>query len=277
MHDLIEQEAVDLLITSSELEGNDTGFLVAEMRNQRLGRNPFPVVITLLANAEPDYVKKVIDSGADDLVLTPVQPDQLILRIEKLTRTRKPFVVTHDYTGPDRRTKARAFETHSAPMLEVPNPLKFRAEAVGMDSTRLNRTIAETAITLNRMKIERYAVQIDWLVTHIHASIRDGVTTDPAALSPYTGRLSAVADDMIRRMRGTAAESHSTPVAELLNTAKRLEIDPVMVPYAEMERLTSLSRTISRTLGSPPPMARTSPCGPAPVCAPQPPANARSA
>src|SRR5512145_3099511 len=111
LHDLIEQDAIDLLITSSELEGNDTGFLISEMRNQRLGPNPFPVVITLLANAEPDYVKKVIDSGADDLVLTPVQPDQLILRIEKLTRTRKPFVVTHDYTGPDRRTKARAFET----------------------------------------------------------------------------------------------------------------------------------------------------------------------
>lgn len=263
LHDLIEQDAIDLLITSSELEGNDTGFLISEMRNQRLGPNPFLVVITLLANAEPDYVKRVIDSGADDLLLTPVQPDQLILRIEKLTRTRKPFVVTHDYTGPDRRTKARAFETHSAPMLEVPNPLKFRAETTGLDGTRLNRAIAETAITLNRIKIERYAVQIDWLVTHIHATIRDGVTTDPAALAPYTGKLSHVAEDMIRRMRGTAAEAFGGPVAELLGTAKRLEIDPAMVPYGEMERLTVLSRTIGRSLGSPPPSVKTGPCAPA--------------
>lgn len=262
LHDLIEQDAIDLLITSSELESNDTGFLISEMRNQRLGSNPFLVVITLLASAEPDYVKRVIDSGADDLVLTPVQPDQLILRIEKLTRTRKPFVVTHDYTGPDRRTKARAFETHSAPMLEVPNPLKFRAEASGLDSTRLNRSITETGTTLNRMKIERYAVQIDWLVTHIHATIRDGVAADQAALTPYTGKLSMVAEDMIRRMRGSQAELYSGPVAELLGTAKRLEIDPASVPYGELERLTSLSRTIGRSLGSPPATVKA-PCAPA--------------
>lgn len=265
LHDLIEQDAIDLLVVSSELENNDTGFLVSEMRNQRLGPNPFPVVITLLANAEPDYVKKVIDSGADDLLLTPVQPDQMILRIEKLTRRRKPFVVTHDYTGPDRRTKARAFETHSAPMLEVPNPLKFRFENSGTDSTPLNRTIAESATTLNRIKIERYAVQIDWLVTHIHATIRDGVA-DPLALLPYTGKLSAVAEDMVRRMQGTAAEMHSDPVAELLITARKLEHEPAGVPFAEMERLTVLSRNISRSLGSPAATVKTAaPCAPAPV------------
>lgn len=264
LHDLIEQDAIDLLVLSSELENNDTGFLISEMRNQRLGTNPFLVVITLLANAEPDYVKRVIDSGADDLLLTPVQPDQMILRIEKLTRGRKPFVVTHDYTGPDRRTKARAFETHSAPMLEVPNPLKFRFETSGMDSTRLNRMVAESGTTLNRIKIERYAVQIDWLVTHIHATIRDGVV-DPVALLPYTAKLSAVAEDMVRRMHGTAAEMFTGPVSELLVTAKKLELDPATVPFAEMERLTTLSRNISRSLGSPPPSVKANPCAPAPV------------
>lgn len=271
LHDLIEQDAIDLLITSSELEGNDTGFLISEMRGQRLGPNPFLVVITLLASAEPEYVKKVIDSGADDLLLTPVQPDQLIMRIEKLTRIRKPFVVTHDYTGPDRRTKARAFETHSAPMLEVPNPLKFRAEASSLDGTRLNRLVSESGVTLNRIKIERYAVQIDWLVTHIHATIRDGVGADTGALAPYTGKLSIVAEDMVRRMRGTPTETFIDPVSELLTTAKRLEIDPAQVPFAEMERLAALSRTIGRSLGSPPMSVRAAPCAPAPVCAPMPP------
>lgn len=265
LHDLIDQDAIDLLITSSALEGNDTGFLVSEMRNQRLGTNPFVVVISLLASAEPDYVRKVIDSGADDLVLTPVQPDQLILRIEKLTRTRKPFVVTHDYSGPDRRTKSRAFETHSAPMLEVPNPLKFRAEATSLDGTRLIRTIGETAITLNRMKIERYAVQIDWLVTHIHATIRDGAVADPAELIPHVTKLCAVAEDMERRMRGTAAEMHAAPVAEVLTLARRLEESPGRIPFTDLERLTSLSRTITRALGHPP---RHAPCAPAAVCAP---------
>lgn len=268
LHDLIEQDSIDLLITSSALEDNDTGFLISEMRNQRLGGNPFMVVITLLTSAEPDYVKKVIDSGADDLLLMPVQPDQMILRIEKLTRARKPFVVTHDYTGPDRRTKARAFETHSAPMLQVPNPVRFRAESSTLDGTRLSRMIGESATTMNRMKIERYAVQIDWLVAHIHATIRDGIAVEPATLAPHTAKLVGVAEDMVRRMRGTGSERHIEPVIDVLTIAQRLDAAPGKLPFAELERLTTLSRTITRTLVTPP--TRT-PCAPAPVCTPAPP------
>jgi DNA-binding response OmpR family regulator len=264
LHDLIEQDAIDLLVTSSELEDNDVGFLISEMRNHRLGSNPFLVVITLLANAEPEYVKRVIDSGCDDLLLTPVQPDQLILRIQKLTRTRKPFVVTHDYTGPDRRTKARSFAQQSAPLLEVPNPLKVRAETSGLDSTRLNRMIAEGAVTMNRLKIERYAVQIEWLVTHIHASIRDGVGATAEALPPHTSKLVVVASDMIKRLEGTPAASHIAPVAELLLTAKRLDEDPAQVPFAEMERLNTLAKIIARSLAAAP-NTRSNPCAPEPA------------
>lgn len=264
LHDLIDQDAIDLLITASALENNDVGFLVGEMRNQRLGSNPFLVVITLLASAEPEYVKRVIDSGADDLLLTPVAADQLILRIEKLIRARKPFVVTHDYTGPDRRTKARAFETHSAPMLEVPNPMKMRAESTSLDGTRLNRMVAESAITLNRMKIERYTVQIDWLITHIHASIRDAVSTDPLALAPYTAKLVLVTEDMIRRMRGTPTEAHVGLVADIQTIARKLDEDMGAVPFAVLEQVNILSRTLARALGAAPPVNRT-------VCAPAPP------
>lgn len=263
LHDLLQDDAVDLLVTSSEVENNDTGFLISEMRNQRLGTNPFVVVITLLANAEPEYVKKVIDSGADDLLLMPVQPDQLILRIEKLTRTRKPFVVTHDYTGPDRRTKARAFEGPSAAMLDVPNPLRFRAENKSMDGTRLMRQVAETATTLNRMKIERYAVQIDWLVNHIAACIRDGVVSDPAELAPHSARLSAVSADMIHRMQNSAAEAQIGPVQDILEAARKLESANGKVSFNELERLSSLSRAISKLLGAPRAAMPITPCAPA--------------
>jgi DNA-binding NarL/FixJ family response regulator len=273
LHDLIQDDAIDLLVTSSELEENDTGFLISEMRNQRLGSNPFLVVITLAPNAEPDYVKKVIDTGTDDLLLMPVQPGQLILRIQKLARTRKPFVVTHDYTGPDRRTKARAFEGPQAPMLEVPNPLRFRAEAKTLDGTRLARQIAESGQTMNRMKIERYAVQLDWLVNHIHACIRDGVVSDQTELAPYTHTLNTVATDMAKRMQGTPTEPHVPPVLEVLTIAKKMETAEGKVSFPELERLNTLSRTINRTLGATARAAAaptTAPC--APAAPPEPPA-----
>lgn len=252
LHDLIEQDSIDLLVTASELEENHVGYLVGEMRNQRLGTNPFVVVITLLASAEPNYVRQVIDAGGDDLLLTPVAPDQLIMRIEKLARTRKPFVITHDYTGPDRRTKARAFDSHSAPMLEVPNPLKIRSETASLDGTRLERLVRDSAVTLNRIKIERYAVQLEWLAQHIHASIRDSNVTDPQALAPYTGKLVVVAEDSIRRMKNTPSEAQVGPISQILEIAHKLDNDPAKVAYAELERLAGLAKSTYRALGAPP-------------------------
>lgn len=249
LHETLENDAVDLLVTASELENSDVNYLIQEVRNQRLGTNPFVMVIVLLSSAEPDYVKKVIDSGADDLLLTPVVPDQLIMRIEKLARARKPFVITHDYTGPDRRAKARAFDNHSAPMLEVPNPLKARLG--GVDDGQLWQQVRESSVTLNRIKIERHAVQIDWLVGHIAACIRDGVGDGPT-LIPYTHKLTLVAEDMLTRMRGTPAETHKEPVADLLKIAKRLDEDPNKIAFSDLERSVALSKTISRSLGSPP-------------------------
>lgn len=250
LHDLIEQDSVDLLIASTELEGNDVGFLIKEMRDLRLGNNPFPVIISLLSRPEPDYVKRIIDAGCDDLLLMPVSPEQLILRIEKLCRTRKPFVVTHDYTGPDRRAKQRSFDNHSAPMLEVPNPLKVRAEN-GVDGTRLQRMIAEASSTLNRMKIERYAVQIDWLSNHIHGCIRDGKDGTDLALMPHTNRLVQVAEDMIRRMKRSPSEVLSGPVSDLLEIAHKLDDANTAVRYSDLDKLNSLAKGLLRSLGTP--------------------------
>jgi len=252
LHDLIEQDSVDLLIAATELEGNDVGYLIKEMRDQRLGGNPFPVVISLLSRPEPDYVKRIINAGCDDLLLMPVAPDQLILRIEKLFHTRKPFVVTHDYTGPDRRAKQRQFDTHSAPMLEVPNPLRVRSET-GIDGTRLHRMVDEASATLNRMKIERYAVQIDWLSNHIHGTIRDSKGDVGGSLHPHTSRLVQVCEDMIRRMKRSPSEVLSGPVTELLDIAHRLETAQNAVRFSELERLNALSKTLLRSLGSPRP------------------------
>lgn len=251
LHDLLAQDAVDMLIAASELEGNNVGFLVQELRNQRLGTNPFPVVVVLLSSAEPDYVRQVIDSGADDLLLTPVVPDQLMTRIQKVGRTRKPFVVTHDYTGPDRRTRERAFKSgQPGSMIEVPNPLKSRAQD-GMDGTRLQHQIEHAAVSLNLLKIERYAVQIDWLVNHVLASVRDGIA-EGSDVPAHIARLVQVCDDMGRRVKGTASEGASNAITEVRALAKTMESAPAQIAYATVERLAELARHVTRSIGKAP-------------------------
>lgn len=249
LHDLMEQDSVDLLVTSSELEGNFVGALVSEMRNQRLGHNPFLVVIVLLTQADPDYVRTVVNSGPDDILLTPVSPDQLMLRIQKLAGLRKPFVITHDYTGPDRRSAKRPDKGAPAPMMEVPNPLRIRVES-GLDGTRMARLVGEASTNLNLMKIQRYAVQMDWLVTHIHASIRDGLHDSDASIVLHTHHLVDVAQDMLKRMQRTALVSHIPVIEEIALLASALDHAPKAFPFGEMERLGNLTKGIYRQLGS---------------------------
>ncbi len=246
LHDLIEQDSVDLLITASTLEDNATAYLIQETRHHRLGSNPFVVVIMLLANAEPASVRQGIDSGADDLLLMPVAPEQLMARIGKLASLRKPFVVTHDYVGPDRRGKNRMFE-HSAPTLPVPNPLRARIRG-GMDGTRVTAQIRDSASALNTMQIERHAAQVGWLVNHIGASIRDGAAP-PGTLITHTAKLVATAEDMIRRIKETPAEAHAGLVGEVLDIARRLDSDAGKVAYPELEKLHAMATTLGNLFG----------------------------
>ena len=241
LHDLLAQDSVDLLITSSTLENNETAYLIQQTRHHRLGSNPFVVVIMLLANAEPPYVRKAIDSGADDLLLMPVAPEQLMTRITKLAERRKPFVVTHDYVGPDRRGKNRQFE-HSAATLLVPNPMRARIRG-GMDGTRLTAQIRDSAGALNHMQIERHAAQVVWLVSHIGASIRDGAA-EPGTLVVHTAKLVATAEDMIRRIKETPAEAHAAIIGDLLEIARRLDADFGKVAYSELEKLHGMAQTL---------------------------------
>ncbi len=247
LHDLLTQDSADLVISGSEVENTQVGYLIQEVRHHRLGSNPFLQAIILLSNADPIYVRKNIDSGADDLLLMPVAPEQLIARIEKLVNNRKPFIVTRDYIGPDRRNKPRPGES-SAPTLPVPNPLKARVTG-SVDSTRLMRQVQEAAQQLNRVKIERHAVQIEWLANHLAASIRDG-SGDPAVLVTHSANLVATVNDTIKRAHGTPVESQESLLFEILMVAQRLDAAPTTVGFMEVEKLQTQARTLARQVAA---------------------------
>src|SRR3546814_1821103 len=57
------------------------------------------------------------------LLVKPLSTRIILDRIETVALHRKPFVVTSDYIGPDRR-KAVARRDSNVPLIEVPNPLR---------------------------------------------------------------------------------------------------------------------------------------------------------
>jgi DNA-binding response OmpR family regulator len=119
------EQMPDILISECQLGGNGFQRMIHQMRHHEIGKNPFLPVIALTAAPTPEIVKRVVNSGADDLIPKPVSTGHLLKRIETLILARKPFVVTSEYIGPNRRTAHDRPE--EIPLIDVPNVLKVKA------------------------------------------------------------------------------------------------------------------------------------------------------
>ena len=125
-----------MLICGTEFPDGDACKFIAAIRHSEIGANPFIPVIATTWDPTPELVRKIIDSGADDLVVKPISVGHLLERVQSLVYKRKPFVVTTDYVGPDRhRTPSRMAETA---LIDVPNPLKARITGEDRDSLGAN-------------------------------------------------------------------------------------------------------------------------------------------
>jgi len=193
-HKAIKEQNPDLLVVSSEIEGVFLGAMVKDIRHARFGSHPFPLVVVLSMTAEFDYVRRIVDSGPDDILLVPVSPDQMLNRFINLARNRKPFVVTHDYVGPDRRKSQRpGLGKEVVPMVNVPNPVAAKLEKV--DPLVFQRDVDSVVLRLNSLKVERYGVQIRWL----EKTLRDMFAKpdpDEHLISLHSLRMADIADDL---------------------------------------------------------------------------------
>lgn len=158
-HKALEQGGFDAVVINAELEGHDTFFLLREVRLGRLGPDPFIVSMLLLSAPEPSRLTQAVDSGTDDLLLIPFSPDQLSTRLNAFRARRKPFVVTHDYLGPDRRKGPRP-GGQNAVTVDAPNPLAARAIGIPFDRYEKLRQQACRAIGTERIK--RLAAATEW-------------------------------------------------------------------------------------------------------------------
>ncbi len=156
---------VDLMVCDTELPDGDLYDLVYKIRHHELGDNPFIVVTALITEPTPKMVKKIFDAGCDDLIQKPISTGLLFERVLNLARNRKPFVVTSDYIGPNRRTKPRP-GIQQIPRIDVPNPLKAKATD-NTSAEDIQAEIDKVANVLNEQKMERHAYQIAYLVERV--------------------------------------------------------------------------------------------------------------
>ncbi|MFC4272082.1 response regulator [Sneathiella chungangensis] len=152
-----ERGDFDLIVAETAGEKADIHHVIRDIRRHRLGKDPFINVVLSLWNTAPDIVGDVMNAGADDLITRPMSRTQISTRILRLISARKPFIVTADYIGPDRRLVTRSSPTK--PMLIVPNSLRAKVEnrpelAATPEAVRLAMTV------VNERKISIYAEQL---------------------------------------------------------------------------------------------------------------------
>lgn len=244
-HQACKEGDHDFLVLNQEIETNDSTFIMRELRSGALGRDPFILTVMLLGSREEPKVRSVIDCGPDDLLLIPFAPDQLMNRLKVLVERRKPFVVTHDYIGPDRRAAPRPGAT-SATQFQVPNPVRARGTSLPRD--RYDRLKQDSIVAIGIERIKRLAATMDWECNALTVSARDGKMTAESTYRSLS-KLEQVTAELSTRV--TKQLGHTTETIDgLLETCRRLKAVPGNVAFSDIEIITQTSRRISGTYGS---------------------------
>ncbi|HAA93499.1 MAG TPA: hypothetical protein DCS82_12075 [Rhodospirillaceae bacterium] len=227
----------DLLVLDSGLPGGDCCALIESLRHNRTGDNPFVPVIFTLWNADSDAVERIVGCGVDDLLVNPISPTQLMSRIEFLVFNRKPFVVTSDYIGPDRRDATE--RDSEIPAIDVPNTLQQKAFGEKVDYENLRNSISDMLVTINEERLIRHSYQIAFLVR----LITDGLAAEPQdeRISEFITRLSDVARDVGERLAGSRYEHVSDLCETMIETAGRVALRAESPNPKDIELLSPLS------------------------------------
>ena len=233
--------SIDLLLCDAELPGGDICEMVQKLRNHALGRNPFLAVIATTAVAEAASIQRILGSGVDDLLVKPVPMETVVDRAVKLVDTRKPFVITHNYIGPDRRTGARNEEKNPLVPINVPNTLKTKIAGV-TDAAELTKMVDGAVAMLNTKKMERYSIEIAYLVKRVHAGIKNRKSI--FEMKGDLERLAFVARDLQRRMTGTSTEHASHLAGSLVTVAERASHSAEGPTTRDVELLSHLAAAI---------------------------------
>jgi len=178
---------IDILVLDDVLQERQTGPLIRMVRHGDLHEHPFPLVITLAHQQEERQLRELIDCGPDAIVLTPVSISDLFTKIERLAISRKPFVITRDYIGPDRRGAPR--EGAAPPIvIQAPNPL-----ADNHDPDVFRQALTQGVAQMKAGRIECSLGQLAW-------ALRSGDASAFADLVPVVDHLAKSTSKMPIKM-----------------------------------------------------------------------------
>lgn len=106
VREAIEEGSVDVVVISDTL-GDDALKCIEDVRHGRLGKNPYAIVTVMVEPDNEDGLQRAQNAGADDVIIKPIAPAQIVDRAKKVAFSRNQFVATTEYIGPNRRREQR--------------------------------------------------------------------------------------------------------------------------------------------------------------------------
>ncbi|MCR9175357.1 MAG: response regulator [Alphaproteobacteria bacterium] len=217
--DLVRQLASgtpDLLVVNYRFSNGEGEKIVRDLRMDRLGEfaNPFmPVVMTSWDN-DDGPVRAALSTGADDLLIFPIPMGTLRKRVEVLAHKRKPFIVTSDYIGPERRKDPN--RTSEIPYFEPPNTLGQKLRGDPIDRAETRQAIDRLRREVSAEKMRRDAFQVAFLARLLAEDHENGASYPE--LESRLHRIAAVADQILLRATPEQADSLASMIETMTET-----------------------------------------------------------
>lgn len=217
----------DLIICDVGLSGGNVCEIIHRLRHNKIGFNPFASVILFIDEPSESVVRAAAEAGVDDVQMKPVVGQKIIDRVKFLIEKRKPFVVTTDYVGPDRRKKARpGAGVQEIPLVEVPNTIALKAKGQ-YNANLVQREINNAVWDVNAQKIERHIYQVGYLIERIVPTYEKG-EPDQDRLSLVV-RLLKVSRDIVKRLKDSDY-GHIAVLADTLVTVTKSVMENAAQP-----------------------------------------------
>ncbi len=217
VQEAIESAEVDLALFDVNGGTGTMSSLVRDMRHNKIGPNPFPVVLGVTVDADQKSINTAVNAGFDGLTLKPLDLKNLRKRLEYFLRARKPFVITADYVGPDRRQESRPGET-SAPLLVAPNPARLIADGIPRDIMMSH--IKKATAQLNERKLQRDISGACWAAEQINKAL---AAEDLDKVSALIQQVKTLAHEIDARLAHTVFSHVRDLCDSLLKVSARLE------------------------------------------------------
>jgi DNA-binding response OmpR family regulator len=155
----VQEDAPHLLVIETSDHESEIFRMVRAVRGGELSNNPFSSILLTSWKRDTALVRQAIGCGADDVIIRPFSTTFAEERIRTLIKGRKPFIVTSDYIGPDRRSDPSRGGS-SAPPIMAPNMLKAVVEDDAEALSRGRAWIDEARRTVDGERLRRLALRV---------------------------------------------------------------------------------------------------------------------